>query len=509
MFRDGMLKSIWQDEISRSPAIDHLPRQRFDVAIAGGGITGLSCALELCERGCRCIILEGRNCGFGTTGGTTAHLNTFFDASYPDVIANFGHASALLLAQGGKLAIDIIAERVQDHPSLCSFEKKNGYIIAVDEQQAKKLEEWVIAADAVQIPMQFCDNPATWPLPHTKAAVVKGQAQFHPVAYLQHLKNKLLQYGVPIVEDCRVTGHKVKEGIVEVFTTKGNIQVHDLIYATHTPPGINLIHFRNIPWRSYVIAAVLRDGRYPQDLFYDMNDPYHYYRTQVINGQPYLIVGGEDHKTAHEQNPMHCFDRLEAHTRQHFKVKEVPYRWSSQYYEPADGLPYIGHLPGEPSGVYVATGFTGNGMIFGTLSGRVLGEIIGVGNSAYHSLFEPSRIKPVAGFSNFIRHNTAVIGDFLKDKLFVERLNAATDIPYDEGRVVTIEGETCALYRDNKGRLHAINHVCSHAGCNVRWNDAEKSWDCPCHGSRFSAHGKVLNAPAVEDLQIYDLDDGL
>lgn len=502
-----MLKSLWQEKISLSPETENLPRQPYDVAIAGGGITGLSCALELSELGYRCIVVEGRNCGFGTTGGTTAHLNTFFDATYPEVISNFGLDAAKLLAQGGKMAIALIEQRVQDHPTLCSFEKKNAYILANDEQQVKDLNQWVTAADAVHIPMHVCDNPPDIPLPKIQVADVKGQAQFHPIEYLQHVKEKLQQKGVSFVEECRVTGHQVQDAMVEVNTTKGAIQVNHLIYATHTPPGINLIHFRNIPWRSYVIAAVLRNGRYPDELIYDMQDPYHYYRTQVIDGQPYLMVGGEDHKTAHEQNPMHCFDRLEAHIRQYFDVQEVRYRWSSQFFEPADGLPYIGHLPGEPTGVYVATGFTGNGMIFGTLSGHVLGQMIGKENSPYQSLFDPGRIKPIAGFSNFIRHNAAVISDFFKDKLFVERLSSTTDIANDEGRVVTMEGETFALYKDPKGRLHALNHICSHAGCNIRWNDAEKTWDCPCHGSRFSPTGKVLNAPAVQDLQVHDLED--
>jgi Rieske Fe-S protein len=236
-----------------------------------------------------------------------------------------------------------------------------------------------------------------------------------------------------------------------------------------------------------------------------MVDPYHYYRTQEIQGIKYLIAGGEDHKTGHENNTEQCFNRLESHVRSIFDVGEVTYKWSSQYYEPADGLPYIGHLPGHPDNRYVATGFGGNGLTYGTLSAIVLKDLITTGTSPYEKLFDPNRIKPVAEFTNLVSATADVVKNLVTGRIFKEKLETIADLAHGEGKVVKYEGHTVGLYKDENGKLYAVNPDCPHMHCSVAWNGAEQSWDCPCHGSRFSAEGKVLTAPTVENLEIVKL----
>jgi Rieske Fe-S protein len=286
-----------------------------------------------------------------------------------------------------------------------------------------------------------------------------------------------------------------------VKTDRGDIHASWLIYATHIPPGVNLLHLRCAPYRSYAMAVKLNDESYPAGLAYDMYDPYHYYRTQLIDGQQYLIAGGEDHKTAHEENTNAPFAKLESHIRKHFNVKEIAYRWSSQYFEPADGLPYIGHMPGQPGKILVATGFGGNGITYSHVAARLLSSIVLDKESPYIKLFDPNRIKPVAGFTNFVKENVDVAKQLITGFFSKEKIHELADIAPGEGKIVQHEGHTLALYKDEAGEVHTINPRCSHMKCTVNWNLTEKTWDCPCHGARYDANGIVLTGPADINLE--------
>src|SRR5687767_5773375 len=302
--RDGTCTSIWQDE-----ATPYLPANTpdqhavYDVIIAGGGITGISTALLLQQSGKKSIVLEANNLCFGTTGGTTAHLNTLLDTPYTTISKNFSREKAKLVAQSVKEAIDLIRRNVDIYKINCGFEETDAFLFAQDDKQQKELEKikeatfeaGVLVHDADQIPI---------PVSFKKAIQVKGQAKFIPTQYVYGLARAFEVAGGVIVQHCRLTGAEENETI-QVETSDGYYSGNALIYATHIPPTVNLLHLRCIPYRSYVIAATLKDNAYPKGLTYDMYDPYRYYRTQKVNGQQYLIVGGYDHKTAHEENTEH------------------------------------------------------------------------------------------------------------------------------------------------------------------------------------------------------------
>jgi len=253
------------------------------------------------------------------------------------------------------------------------------------------------------------------------------------------------------------------------------------------------------------MACLLDNEAYPQDLAYDMEDPYNYYRTQTINCVDYLIAGGKDHRTGEEVNTEHLFTELEATVRTNFNVKEVVYRWSSQYFEPADGLPYIGHLPGQPSNVFVATGFGGNGMTYSHVAARVLTDMITGKDNELSSLFSPSRIKPIAGFTEFVAHNAGVAANFAGKLFSAEKLHELVELAPGEGKIVQHEGKKMGLFKDEGGQLHAVNPTCTHMKCEVKWNAAEQSWDCPCHGARYDCDGKVITGPADHSLEQINL----
>ena len=350
-------------------------------------------------------------------------------------------------------------------------------------------------------------NSIPVPVEYKKAIVYAGQAQLHPTRYVHALAKEYEKAGGIILQNCLVDKFEESNGLLTIETSQGNVKANRLIYATHIPPGVNLLHFRCAPYRSYAMAVSLKDNNYPGGLAYDMYDPYHYYRTQVVDGNKYLIAGGEDHKTAHIQNTDACFNHLESHIRTHFEVDQIAFRWSSQYFEPADGLAYIGHLPGNPENVYVATGFGGNGITYSHIAAIALTNLITSGESEFIKLFNPGRVKPVAGFSNFVKENVDVVKEFFKIRFSPADLTIFADIAPGEARLIKYEGESIALYKDIKGKLHAIDPVCPHAKCMVDWNSAEKSWDCPCHGSRFSYDGELLTGPARRGLDPIEISE--
>lgn len=505
MKRDGATISLWQDTVQdKSFATNNTDDKIYDVLIVGGGITGVTTALLLQKAGKQCVVAEAQNLCFGTTGGTTAHINTFLDTSYDIIENDFGKEAAALVAKATTSARDLFRQNVEAYKIDCGFEEKDAYLYAMDEQQAKELDALYTASKEAGVDIDYVQEIPI-PVPFVKAAVYHRQAQIHPTRYVQALAAAFENLGGIIQESCQVESVEKEDEFLQVKTSQGTIRAKALVYATHIPPGINVLHFRTAPYRSYAIAVTLNNNSYPDALAYDMYDPYHYYRTQNIDGTNYLIVGGEDHKTAHEENTEACFNRLIAHAQKLFDVAAVTHRWSSQYFEPADGLAYIGHLPGNPDNVYVATGYGGNGITYSHIAATLLTDLIVKGESEYAALFNPLRIKPVAGFESFVKENADVLAQFIGKRIGIEKISGLSELAPGEGRLVKYEGEKLAVYKDESGKVYALNPVCTHAKCVVGWNSAEKSWDCPCHGARYDLNGQVLTGPARKGLEKIEL----
>ncbi len=509
--RDGALPSLWQQTAEPLQVNNAAPVIKYDVIIVGAGITGISLAHRLQNAGLQCLVLEAHNCCFGTTGGTTAHLNTLLDTPYTTIIKNFGEDNAKLVAQSVKEAIHNIERNIEQHQIDCGFERTPAYLFAQNDDQQKELQNIVEACEKVSVPVHYA-NAIPVNIPFTKAIEIPSQAKFSPVKYVYELAKAFINAGGRIIEQTAVTGHTQRtdevtnEAIIEVQTATNIAYIaKTLVYATHIPPGVNVLHLRCAPYRSYAMAVKLSNVNYLDELCYDMYDPYHYYRTQVIDGEPYFIAGGEDHKTGHEENTAACFNRLEAHVRKYFNVESITHKWSSQYYEPADGLPYIGALPGAGDNIFVATGYGGNGMVYSQVATILLAELIITGNSAYKDLFDPNRVKPIAGFANFIKENADVVKNLVSGLVTREQLESLSELAHGEGKVVVYEKHKIALYKDMDGKLHIVNPTCTHLKCSVGFNAAELSWDCPCHGARYSIDGEVLNGPANIDLKKIDL----
>lgn len=500
--RDTKQPSLWQKgPYQLDNAADIIAEGTiYDAVIVGAGLTGLTTALLLQKQGKQCVIAEAYTLGYGTTGGTSAHLNTFFDSTYADVEKDFGQDGAKLLAKCGKEAFALIDSNIKEYNIDCDYEILDGYLYSENEDEAKVLQEILEASKRAGVEVAEADTNGI-NVPFKTSICYKGQGQFHPLKYIFKLAEAFVNAGGVILENTFIRDSSFEDGIHTVIGDSIKLKATNLVYATHLPPGINVFDFNCAPYRSYVIAVRLTNEEdYPTALSYDSKDPYHYLRTHTTDGKKYLLVGGEDHKTGHD-DPEAAYKALEEYVRQYYNVAEVSYKWSSQYYVPADQLPFIGEMPLGYDNMYVATGYNGNGMMFGTISGKILSDLITGKESPYADLFSTRRIKPVAGFTDFVKENADVAYRFIADRLSSDDVDSLKEIQAGTGAVVKYKGEKLAVYRDDEGNVSALNPVCTHAHCIVCFNQSEKSWDCPCHGGRFDTDGKVLTGPPRRDLQ--------
>jgi glycine/D-amino acid oxidase-like deaminating enzyme/nitrite reductase/ring-hydroxylating ferredoxin subunit len=494
--------SVWSEAAPAKPFPRLDGNLSVDVAIVGGGITGITAARLLKRAGRTVALVESRRIGKGETSKTTSHLTEALDVRYHTLISRFGRERAQLAARGQHMAIAQIAAFVDELGIACDFARVPGYLYSEDAAGVEQLEAEAEAVAKLGIRAGLVTE-VPLPFPVKKALRFENQAQLHPREYLLGLAAGVPGDGSHVFEQTHVVDVDENGGEpARVVTENGVITARHVIVAAHVPISNKFfVHTKIAAYRSYVLG-VARNGADAPGLFWDTNEPYHYIRTQVVGGVPFLIVGGEDHKVGEEDDTTAPFARLEAYFASHFGQPVAPtdYRWSGQIIVPVDGLPYIGRNALQ-SHVFVATGFAGNGITQGTLAGLILAdEVAGVKNQ-WAELFDATRFPPLGAAKAYISENVDFPKHLVADRFGLggaEELNA---IAAGEGKVLTVRGQKLAVYRSGGGELSALSPVCTHLGCLVHWNTTEKSWDCPCHGSRFDPTGRVLNGPASEALE--------
>ncbi len=476
-----------------------------DVVVVGAGISGLTAAVMLGRRGMRVMVLERERVGSGETANTTSHLTEAVDARYQTLIRDFGEDGAQLVAQSSRDAIDQI-EALASRDEAIGFTRVPGYLYTERQSDVEWLANELDAARRAGCAVTWVDDV---PLPFTTHGGVRWehQAQLHATAYLEALVHEALAHGVRVYERTPVVG--VHDGEpCRIETEHGLVRARAVFVAANVPVNNRvLLHTKIAAYRSYSMAwdlgsdsAAARAAQV-HGLFWDTADPYHYTRVQQTQGRRYLIVGGEDHRTGEESDTEACYARLEAFARDRFGVGAPRFRWSGQIIEPVDGLPFIGTNTASRH-VYVATGYAGNGMTFGTLAGMIVSDLIAGRANPYAPLYAATRVKPLAAAYDYLAENALFPAHLVADRL--TSLNAE-DRPVEalapgEGGIFATDAGKVAVCRDRSGTLHACSAVCTHLACDVAWNTAEQTWDCPCHGSRFSPEGRVINGPAVSDL---------
>ncbi|HEY9810156.1 MAG TPA: FAD-dependent oxidoreductase [Halomicronema sp.] len=501
--------SYWHQNTPETHYPQLITEINVDVAIVGAGITGLTLGYLLKQAGLKVAIIEAKKIGHGTTGSTTAHLSEVPDAGYQTLISYFGSEKTQLVVQSRRSAIEKISQIIAQENIACQFQSLPSYLYTETRQDIEYLQDEVTAAQNLGIKADF-----TWqiplPFPTQGGIIFPNQAQFNPLQYLQKLAEIIEGNGSHIFERTRVLDI-TDSTPCKVYTDHASLKATNVILATHTPihdlfhlPDLLGMTAKIIAYRSYVLGIKLVEKRFgpttpiPTGLFWDTDKPYHYTRTYQDETGPLLIIGGEDHKTGKDIDTETCFQRLEEYVRTRYEVDSIPYQWSDQFYEPIDGLPYIGK-PSPHSHLYIATGYSGNGLTFGTIAGILLADLIQGKNHPWSEIYDPNRV-PLSDAGRLLTENLDTASHFLTDR-FKSDAHSYSEVGINEGKIIDINGEKIAAYRDEVGTLYALSAICAHAGCIVHWNKAEKSWDCPCHGGRYSPTGQVLNGPPLAGLQ--------
>src|SRR5215210_60913 len=504
----GHTTSVWMatTEVPQFQSLDQ--DLRANVCVIGAGIAGMTTAYLLARAGRAVVVIDDGPIAGGETSRTTAHLTAALDDRYYNIAKLHGEDGARLAAESHMSAIHRIETIASMEDIDCDFRRVEGYLFLGGDSKRSELERELEATHRAgindtqlvdRIPLSFWNSGPALRFPR--------QATFHPLKYLKGLARAILRDGGKIYTG--VHAEKIEDGEpAKVTTSEGHvIGADNVVVCTNTPVNDWLIiHSKQAAYRTYVIGARIPKGSVPHALYWDTPDPYHYIRIQQGEDSAgreldydILIVGGEDHKTGQATDTEERFNCLEQWASERFPMIEtVQYRWSGQVMEPVDYMAYIGRNPGGDEHIYIATGDSGNGMTHGTIAGIILNELIQGRKHQWSKLYDPSRVK-LRATPEYLKENLNV-GKQYKDWFTAGDAGNLEQIKPGEGAVLGTGRGKIAVYRDESGAVHQLSAVCTHLYCIVHWNDTEKTWDCPCHGSRFDPYGNVVNGPAIVGL---------
>ncbi|MHB0877156.1 MAG: FAD-dependent oxidoreductase [Anaerolineae bacterium] len=494
----GNPESYW---IATTAHTDYPPLDgglRVDVAILGGGIAGITAATVLKEAGAKVAVVEAHRVLEGVTGHTTAKVTAQHGLKYHDLKSRVGHERAQLYGAANLAAVEFIAGAVASRRIDCDFRRISACTFGESPQQLQSIEQEVEAEQALGLPAQFVSD-AGLPFATVGAVCLADQALFHPRRYLLHLAQAIPGDGSYVFENTRALD--VEESTpVTVRTSRGPLKADNVIVATHFPFLDRGLYFTRLqPWRSYVLAMRLR-GEVPQSLLISPKPGYHSIRPHPTADGWIVLIGGQEHVTGHGGDTVARYRAVEEWARGHFDVEAIDYRWSTQDNYSVDGLPFAGKYTPASSRLYVASGFGGWGMTNATAAAMVVTNTILGRDNPWEAAYNPGRLDQLTSVGRFVEGGLTFAQHFAGSRLSSAHKANPASIARGEGEVIEVDGKKVAFYADEGGVLHAVSPFCGHQGCMVTWNSAEKSWDCPCHGSRYRATGEFIHGPTVKDL---------
>ncbi|QUE87167.1 FAD-dependent oxidoreductase [Exiguobacterium alkaliphilum] len=498
--------SFWRDVAKDDPTASVHQDITAEVAVVGAGIVGVVAALELAEQGKQVVLIEAARFGTGTTGYTTAKVSAQHGVIYAELIKTLGEEKARLYYDANIEALQFLEGQVESLGIDCDLERQHAYMYADSSSSAAKLLE---KEDEAYATLGIDGGDATGevnellPYKVRKATVMHDQLQFHPVKYLQGLMKRFLELGGTFYEMTRVTG--IEYGSPNRLTTEAGhtVSAKDVVVATHYPfNDFKGLYFSKMEVeRSYVVSAEIPSAQFPEGMFISVDSPSRSLRhVKLDNGQKMAMFGGENHLSGHKKETFTCYENLGEFAHRHFGLESFTHHWSAQDLITLDKVPYIGRMTNDTPHVFVATGFSKWGMSQGIVAARVITDLIMQRRNRYDDLYDPSRSKwKLSDAARFVKTNADVAKEFIKGK--VKRAEKTLDdLGFDEGAIIDHDGDHVAAYRDVDGNVTLVGSACTHMGCTVNWNQAERSWDCPCHGSRFKPNGEVIEGPAVKNL---------
>ncbi|CAM3444801.1 FAD-dependent oxidoreductase [Paenibacillus lupini] len=495
-------ESYWTASQTERPKYPKLEQNsETDIVVVGGGISGITTAYLLIQEGFRVALLEAGEILNGTTAHTTAKITAQHDLIYDELIQSEGKEKASLYYQAAKEAMSFIEQTIDKHQIECGYTKQDAYVYSHNVDYIVKVEKEAKAYQELGIPGAYLDKMPLQ-LPMFGAVKMESQAQFHPLNYLIKLVDEFIKQGGKIYE--QTTAVDVEQvDTPKVMTSDGHrIECKYVVSCTHFPfyDGQGFYFARMHADRSYVLGLKVEDD-YPGGMYLSAEDPKRSIRYTELEDQSKLIIlGGQSHKTGQGICTINHYDELRRFAEDQFKLTEIAYRWSAQDLATGDKLPFIGRITASTPNIYIATGFRKWGMTNGTAAALLIRDSILEKDNPYESLFAPSRSLSWKTVGKLITDNVDVAKHLITGKL--EHVKKRPEqLEKDEGSVVQIHGRRAGAYRDKEGQLYLVDTTCTHMGCEVEWNNGERTWDCPCHGSRFDISGEVMEGPAEKPLK--------
>jgi glycine/D-amino acid oxidase-like deaminating enzyme/nitrite reductase/ring-hydroxylating ferredoxin subunit len=465
-----------------------------DVAIIGGGIVGATTARLLKDRGITVALVEARRIGRQVTGKSTAKMSSQHGLLYQTLEQNFGETHARLYADAQEAGIRTIAELAARHGIDADIEAMPAYVWTEDEDYVSQLEQEVAVARRLGLPASLQRGDIGLPFDVLAAMRWDDQAQFHPVKYVAGLAATIPGDGSHVFEHSRVVDWEP----TRVVTDQGSVRARHVVMATHLPLGqTGLYYSMAYPHAEAVVAAPI--GFVPRGVYKNAEKPDRSIRSHRSGGRTWAIAAGPHFKPGHTDDEQDSVKQIESWLAQHFQAGPVEYRWVNEDYEAMDKAPYVGWSSSTGDGYLVATGFAGWGISNGTAAAMIIADLATGKDNDWLPMFDATRIKPVAGGKDFAKENLGVAAHLVGGYLSSKPKDYAALAPC-EAAIMKVDGENVAAFKDEQGIVHAVSAVCTHMGCIVGWNATDRTWDCPCHGSRFELSGEVIHGPATQPL---------
>ncbi len=491
-------KSYWIASTSETSYPSLTDDINVDIAIIGGGMVGITSAYLLTQKGFKVAVIEADRIIQGTTGHTTAKITSQHSLIYGRIQKQMGQDKAKQYAQANETAVREVTRIIKELKIDCDFSNQNAYVYTQQEEYIAKIKNEVKTASNLGIKAAFLSE-IPLPIKIKGAMCFENQAQFHPRKYLLALAQEVIGSGGYIFENTRAMDI-IQDKPCTVITDLGKkIVASKIIIASHYPfyEAHGLYFSRIYPERSYILATKISE-KFPSGMYITAETPTRSLRAQYNGDEELVLVGGEHHKTGQGEDMINHYQKLRDFAEQVFTVEDIPYRWSTQDYTTMDEVPYIGNLTSDTPDLLVATGFYKWGMTNSTVAAMIFRDILMHGKSPWEDVYNPSRVTPSASAKNFVVENLDVAKHLITGKILP--VPDQIELQPGEGQIISIDGERLGAYRDIHGKLHLVDTTCTHMGCELQWNSAEKSWDCPCHGSRFTFEGEIITGPALHKL---------
>ncbi len=501
-------KSYWLNVQRKQEYTTVSDGDNFDVLIIGAGIAGLTTAFLLKENGLKVGIIEATKIGLGTTGYTSAKISMQHGLKYDYLIDSFGKDYAMQYAVSNNNAINLIKHTVEKNNISCDFKTQPAYVYTTRKEEVRALEKELRAYEELNIESSFV-NSSELPFEIEGAIKIESQAQFHPIKYLYGLSALVSDSGISIYENTRALEIKGDKSPFSITTNRGDIKSDIVVVATHFPflKNYGMYYMRLHAEKSYILAIKSEDKPFG-GMYININDPIYSMRYHFgSDDENILILGGGNHKTGLKKDERESYLELETFAKEHFKNPKIISRWSTQDCMPLDKVPYIGQMTKNVPNLYVITGFGKWGMTGSTVAAQIIRDKILNNDNVNSDIYNPLRFTPKESASEFFSNSFSAAGGLAKRVLTIP-LRDIKDIKTGEGKEVEYDGHKIGVYKDEDEKCYGIIPVCTHLGCQLKFNTAEKTWDCQCHGSRFDINGKVIEGPAVEPLEKVIIDQG-